>query len=95
MSDLTTLNKIEVAKDFVALHKENNVSEWQPLFDDSDKQWLAIFSSLENEVYGSVRDNGYYDDDDCEVYVEPTEWEIEVSSFESKSGNPIVFNWSI
>jgi len=91
--ELSNDQKIEIAKDFVSQHKNDNVIEWQPNFGNGDHAYLSIFSLLENGMYGNITDNGEYNKD-CE-YTEPTEWQVEIIGFEHKSGNPYVFEWEV
>lgn len=84
--------KIVVAKDFISLHKNNSVSYWPPFGIDDNDKYLTIFNNLCGGQYGECRDNGEVDDEGNTV-TEPTEFEIEIGGFDSKSGNPIIFNW--
>jgi len=72
----------EIAKDFVNLHKENNIENWQPLhvFIENEKL-LIIWNYLMGGTYGEVRENDY------------DEYEIEIPGNQSKTGNPIIFEW--
>jgi len=92
--ELTNEQKIDVARDFVSHHKITDVTEWQPYFDDSDSQYLRIFSKLENGEYGNITDDAEYDEDG-NIITKASEWRIEIGSFESKDGNPYVFEWYI
>ena len=74
--------KIEIAQNFVDMHKDNNIDNWQPLqVFEQTKKLETIYDNLINGVYGEVRENSF------------GEYEIEISGNESKSGNPIVFEW--
>jgi hypothetical protein len=73
--------KIQIARDYIAEHKDNNVFDWIPCGSNDDEKLLIIFSNLESGVYGEVieKEDGF---------------EIEISSHDSHSGNPIIFEWS-
>ena len=78
--DTTMGNKqVEVAKAFIEQHKESDVTEWQPYFDDSDEQYITIYSNLVAGEYGEV----HITDDGTA--------EIEIT--ETRSGNPLLFNF--
>jgi hypothetical protein len=86
--------KIEIAKEFVALHKNNNIDDWVLRCADKDQAHIIVYRRLVDGVYGEVRDNAEYDDDG-EIEVEATEFEIEIGRFDSKSGNPVIFEWEV
>ena len=96
MKDLTkkTDEQIQIAKDFIGNHKNNNAEEWllrcQPGTDDD--KYLEIYAKLESGVFGECRTDAEYDDDG-EIVKEASEFEIEISRSESKNGNAIIFNW--
>ena len=73
--------KIEVAKEFIALHKNPDVNDWNPIGQSDNKKFLEIFSNLEQGIYGNLEDDGMGN------------WMVEIGSHESKSGNPITFEW--
>ena len=88
--------QIQIAKDFISNHKNDNAEDWflqcQPGTDD--EQYLEIYAKLEGGTFGECRDNAEFDEDG-ELIKEATEFEIEISGFESKSGNPIIFEWEL
>jgi len=94
---MNNASKIEVAKDYVASHKKNNIEDWTIYSgvaeDDKKQAYLLVFEDLSNEVFGEVRDNEEYDENG-EVTKKATEFEIEISSHDSKSGSPVIFTWS-
>jgi hypothetical protein len=47
--------KINLAKNFVEINKQPDVTKWSPHFNDSDAQYLAIYENLINHKYGEVR----------------------------------------
>lgn len=89
--------RIEIAKEFISLHKNDDVYDWFAMLpgtanSDEDK-YSQVYYRLEDGTYGDVTDNTEYDDDG-EIVAEPTEFKIEISRFDSKSGNPITYEWS-
>lgn len=81
-SEITNvIKKIEIAKEFVDQHLYD-IAEWQPCFDDSDRQYLAIYEKLINEFYGEVR-------------YENNQAQIEISSTDSHSRLPVIFDFEI
>ena len=70
--------KIDIAKEYVALHKEFDVPH-----DGSDDAYHRIYHNIYGCLYGSV-----------ELTDEETgEYEVEISSLDTKTGNPILFNF--
>lgn len=78
--------KIQIAIDFVALHKANDILDWQPVGIDGDIKSLTIYHNLNGGVYGDVEycfDEKGIENGGC----------IEISGFCTESGNPIIFEW--
>jgi hypothetical protein len=81
--------KIDIARHFVSkhnLHQFANLTDWMPtkqmkLAADKD-QYLTIYHNLINGHYGNVRPTGF-----------DNELEIEISGFDSNTGNSIIFNF--
>jgi hypothetical protein len=72
-----------VAQDYIDMHKNDSIDNWQPwnIF-DLDQKLLIIGNNLLSGVYGDVRENdGVY--------------EIEIRGAESCSGNPIIFEFEV
>ncbi len=78
---MTNDQKIEIAKQFVALHKNDDADTWLPSERGyGEKKLLAIYQHLLNGTFGNVRNDEYG-------------FEIEISGFETKTGNPYLFEW--
>jgi len=75
--------KIEIAKDYIASHKESDVTDWQPVGSDDEAKFLIIYENMMNDVYGEARKNDFGD------------MELEIGSYESNNGNPVIFEWKI
>ena len=89
---MTNLEKIELAKDFIRLHKETRLQSWIPENLSEEKLLLKVFSNLKNGLYGEVTSDAEYDDDDGKI---TTMYEIEIGSHESKSGRAHIFAWGV
>jgi len=89
---MTNLGKIELAKDFIQLHKDNQFQSWIPEKMSEEKLLLKVFSNLENGLYGEVTSDAEYDDDDGKI---TTMYQIEIGSHESKSGRAHIFAWGV
>ena len=76
---LTTKAQRDLARAFVSLHKFNDPFDWQPLFDDSEEQFEGIYFNIVSDVYGIVS----------------PENTIEICSFDSKTGNPVIFDLEV
>lgn len=78
------INMINIAKEFVSLHKENNLKDWQPFgcYDDNVKL-LSIYQNMVNGVYGECAEvaRGYY--------------ELEISRVDSRVGRSRIFSWHV
>ena len=90
------LNKIAIAKEYIALHKDNNVDDWSARFQAfdmaEDDKYAHIYDRLMDNDYGEVRHDAEWSEDD--VLIKPaTKFEIEISRFDSKTGNPVIFEW--
>ncbi len=83
---------MQIVEEFVALHKINNILDWEPVGVDSQDKLLRMYDRLMMGDYGDVRDNGTYNDSG-EIVEPPTEFEIEISAHDSKTGNPVIFEW--
>ena len=87
---MTNLGKIELAKDFIQLHKDNQFQSWIPENLSEEKLLLRVFSNLENGLYGEVASDAEYDDGKI-----TTMYQIEIGSHESKSGRAHIFAWGV
>lgn len=79
-------NKIEIAKKYLSLHKNNNMHDWQPVGEDGEKKLIFIYDQLKSGEYGNVNESGK-DENNIIYYFH------EIGSKDSKTGNPIVFDW--
>ena len=70
--------KIDIARDFVSLHKEFDIPRG-----GGDDGFADIYISLEQEYFGETR----------LVDKLTGEYEIEISSHDSRSGNSVLFNF--
>jgi len=72
---------LDIARNFINLHKNNKLEEWQPLNLIAEDQKLnAIYLSLINGVYG-------------EVTIEEGQHRIEINTNDSINGNSIEYFW--
>jgi len=80
---MTNSQKIETAKHFILSHKNNNAEDWflQCQHGTDKDQYLEIYSKLEGGEFGEVTTDDWGD------------FRIEISSHNSKTGNPIIFEW--
>lgn len=83
--------KIAIGKEFVSLHKQNDVNLWQiKPHTDIELMYLDVFYNLVGGLYG-------YSEielmpSDCGSYRVPTNT-MEINGSDSNSGNPIIFEW--
>lgn len=79
-------NKTQIAADYIALHKDSNINNWSGsvgCYTSSRSEKLeAIYNNLINDVYGETRE------------IAPGKYEIEICSNDSKTGAPILFEFS-
>jgi len=61
----------------------DDINNWRPMELSNDKKYLEIYNRLASGSYGEVRENDF------------DEYEIEISGNESKTGNPIIFEWEM
>ena len=84
--NISNSEKIEIAKDFVSLHK-HGIEAWSPLNLNADQKYLQIYQNLINSVYGgteySESEKGY----PC--------LEVEISKYDSMSGHTHTFEVEI
>ena len=82
--NLTDKQRREIAQELISLHADNDINNWFPLTDfDHDKKLLDIYYKLTDGVFGTV-------DIDLSEHTAA----VEISRFESKSGNPVIFNFA-
>lgn len=82
-------NKTQIAADYVALHKDSDLDNWSPYYQPAPAKILnkrekleTIYNNLINDVYGETRE------------IAPGTYEIEICSNDSKTGAPILFEFS-
>jgi len=72
------MNAIEIVNSYIALHKKDRFS-----FDFNGRDHETVLAKMLGDVYGV-----------CTVVDDQIgEYEIEVSSHDSRSGNPVIFNF--
>tara|TARA_R100000654_G_scaffold116_1_gene459 strand:- start:155 stop:433 length:279 start_codon:yes stop_codon:yes gene_type:complete len=76
--NISNSEKIQIAKDFVSLHK-HDIEAWSPLNLHADQKYLQIYQNLVNSVYGGEE---YYDSGEGYLCLE-----VEISQFDSMSGH--------
>jgi hypothetical protein len=83
----TREEKIEIAKDYIKNHKNTDIWGWAEQSNaltagnPENNILLNVYDKLMSGDFGEVKENDY------------DEYEIEISGHESKSGNPIIFEW--
>ena len=90
---MTKQEQIQIAKDFISRHKNDDINSWQPLNKFGDDKYLDIYNNLTCGFYGEARCLDQEVDDDGNTIVFGIEFECEIGSFESASGNPVLFVW--
>jgi hypothetical protein len=82
-------NKTQIAADYIALHKDSNINNWSGYYESvgcytssRSEKLEAIYDNLINDVYGETRE------------IAPGKYEIEICSNDSKTGAPILFEFS-
>jgi hypothetical protein len=93
---MNTLDKqrIKIALDFVQHHKNSDIEDWQPMDVFGDDKLLAIYWNLDGWLFGEVYTTEEFDDDGTQATT-PTEFSVEIDGFDSRTGNPVIFEWSI
>ena len=78
------IERIEIAKDYIAKHKVNDLRYWAPRGITGDAKYLAIYENMVNSVYGNTRlfDQG-----------NGPEYEIEIPAHDTANGKPCIFWW--
>jgi len=71
--------KTEIAHDFILSHKKIDLDSWTPFDLSGDAKLEQIFNNILQGLYG-----------ECEE-LESGEYEIEIDSHDSRSGNPVLF----
>ena len=83
----TNQQKIQIAKKFISLHKNNDIENWTlgSGFTANDNENLeTIYHNLVGGKHGEIGETEY-----------PGEYKIEIGRFDSKNGIPIIFEWEI
>ena len=75
--------KIDIAHDFILSHKEIDLDAWTPFHLSGDAKLEQIFNNILQGLYGECNE--------VDHLVGSGEYEIEVSSHDSRSGNPVFF----
>lgn len=77
------IERIDVAKDYIANHLNNDVFKWQPAILTGDAKYMAIYNSLIRGLLGEIS---------C-VNLDKNKFEIEIPPKESHSGKHLFFWW--
>ena len=90
--DETTNTRVDIAREFIALHKNSDETMWfigGNVFTagDTKANLESIFNNLENDLYGNVTRIS-------EPYAKVAEYEVEIGSYHSATGNPVLFTWT-
>lgn len=88
------IKKIEIAKDYVSKHKDNEIVDWATgQYKSDDDDWLYIYALLIGGAYGNVTavDETYNDHGD--IISNATEFETEINGFSTRDGNPLLFRF--
>ena len=75
--------KVEIANNFILSHKE--IEEWAPFHLSGDAKLEHIFNNILQGLYGECRE--------VDDLLRSGEYEIEISSHDSRSGNSVLFNF--
>lgn len=81
--DFSASDKTDIAREFIALHKNDSLPDWQPRGLSDHKKLLVIYGLIIDGTYGECRETG------------GGGAEIEVSKFESKSKQSILFEFNL
>ena len=79
--------KAEIANDFILLHKAIDVDSWSPFHLSGDAKLEHIFNNILQGLYGECNELLSRVDH----RVGSGEYEIEIPSHNSRSGNPVFF----
>lgn len=84
----------QVVDDFVSLHRNSDINDWflQCSSYAKSEKYFELYAKLVGDVFGTTINDAQYNDDG-EIIKAATEYSIEISGLESKSGNPIIFDW--
>lgn len=87
MRKMTDKRRIEIGREFVALHKNSNIDEWLVNGKTEDERYLDVYHNLDGHVFGCLEVVEKFDDTE--------EYQITISSTDSRSGDPILFSWEV
>lgn len=77
---MTNAQKVDIAQDFVSLHKDSDIDNWQPMGVFGEEKLLAIYANMVDGEYGECTlEDGFY--------------EVEIGRFEHKDGHAYMFGW--
>ena len=77
--------KVEIANNFILSHRQIDVDEWAPFHLSGDAKLEHIFNNILQGLYGECRE--------VDDLLGSGEYEIEISSHDSRSGNSVLFNF--
>jgi len=89
---MTNEEKIDVAKDFISIHKDSDVDNWQPFGLRNEAKYLTIYTNLINGFYGNVMCVDQVVSDNGDILEHGTEYQTEVSTG-TRTGKAVVFTW--
>jgi hypothetical protein len=92
----TDSQKIEIAKTFEQLHR-TSFALWSDdkEYDSENERYLAVYENIIMGVYGDCYGVNAEYDEEGELIVEATEFEVEVARFESSSELSEIFSFEI
>ncbi len=92
----TDSQKIEIAKTFEQLHGAS-FALWSDdkEYDSENERYLAVYENIIMGVYGDCYGVNAEYDEEGELIVEATEFEVEVARFESSSELSEIFSFEI
>ena len=77
--------KIEIATEYISMHKNTELAEWMEAnsyqIPTETEILLNVFVKLSQGEFGDIEEDG------------SGNFQIEISGHESKTGNPIIFEW--
>jgi hypothetical protein len=85
--------RIDIAKDYVAVHKDNDVSRWQPLVLYGNAKYLVIYKQLINGLYRQVTCVDQVLSDSGDILHHGMEYQVEISAIDTRSQKSVVFWW--
>jgi len=85
--------KVDVAMDFIWVHKLDDVSLWQPFDSYADTKYLVIYNNLINGLYNTVTCVDQVTTKHGLVTHFGVEFQTEIQRHESRTGKAVIFTW--